>query len=76
MRIKKINDDDTAIAELDGVERQVCISVLENPQINDYVLIHAGFALEKVDEEEALKTLELLKEIYTYDDEKIVTNKR
>ncbi len=70
MKIKSISDEDTAIAELSGVERQVCISLLTKPEINDYILVHAGLGIEKVDEEEALKTLELLNEMYSYNDEK------
>lgn len=39
------------------------ISLLENIQTGDYVLVHAGFAIQKYDEEEAKITLELLKEL-------------
>jgi hydrogenase expression/formation protein HypC len=50
-------------AELDGVERQVALHLLEDPKVGDYVLIHAGFALRKVDREEAEETLEILRKL-------------
>lgn len=55
------------IVEKDGIKRKVNISLLENPQIGDYLIVHAGFAISVVDEEEALNTLNLLKEIIQTD---------
>jgi len=54
------------IAEVDmaGVKRQVSVRFLNDVCVGDYVLVHAGFAIEKIDEQEAGKTLELLKDIY------------
>jgi len=54
------------LAEVDmaGVKRQADIRLLDGVKVNDYVLVHAGFAIEKIDEEEAAKTLKLLKDIY------------
>jgi hydrogenase expression/formation protein HypC len=51
------------VAELDGVEREVALHFLEDPAVGDYVLIHAGFALRKIDREEAEETLELLRRL-------------
>ncbi len=51
------------MAELDGVERQVALHLLEAPAVGDYVLIHAGFALRKIDREEAKETLKLLRRL-------------
>jgi len=49
--------------ELSGTVREVGLQLLEGLQIGDYVLIHAGFAIQKVDEEEAIKTLGLMEEV-------------
>jgi hydrogenase expression/formation protein HypC len=49
--------------ELAGILREVGLQLLTEPKVGDYVLVHAGFAIQKVDEEEALKTLELLNEV-------------
>jgi len=62
MRIKNI-EKYTAIAEADGLEREVNIQFIKNPKIGDYVVIHAGFAIEKVDERKAKQTLKFFREI-------------
>ncbi len=55
----------TAIVETFGVKRKVSTMLLNEPlQVGDYVLVHVGFAMEKVDPEEAKKTLELFKELF------------
>ncbi|MEJ2200016.1 MAG: HypC/HybG/HupF family hydrogenase formation chaperone [Desulfuromonadaceae bacterium] len=56
-------DSDTAICEIDGVKREASLMLLENVQVGDFVLIHAGFAMEKLDPEEAEETLELFRQI-------------
>lgn len=52
MKIIKI-DGALAVVEAMGVENTVNISLIENPQIDDKVIIHAGFAIEKLDPETA-----------------------
>jgi len=54
------------LAEVDmsGVKRQADIRFLENIKPGDYILLHAGFAIEKINKKEAQKTLKLLKDIY------------
>ena len=52
-----------AVAEVGGVERPVNIMLLDKVEIGDYVLVHAGFAIQKIDPAEAKKTLELIREI-------------
>jgi hydrogenase expression/formation protein HypC len=52
MKIIKI-DGHSALVEAMGVKKTVDISLIENPQINDKVIIHAGFAIEKLDPEAA-----------------------
>ena len=42
--------EDTAMVEIKGNFREVNVSLVENPQVGEYVLMHAGFAIEKVDE--------------------------
>jgi len=56
-------DDELAIAEIDGVKREASLMMLgDEVEVGDYVLIHAGFAISKLDEAEALQTLELMRE--------------
>lgn len=49
--------------ELGGVIKDVDLRLIEDISIGDYVLIHAGFAIEKLNEEEALETISLLREM-------------
>ena len=60
MQVKTITDD-LAVCEIDGVQREASLMLLEEVQVGDYVLIHAGFAIEKIDEAEAQLTLEALR---------------
>lgn len=53
------------VAELGEVQREVDLSLVEGVQVGDYVILHAGFAIEKLDEAEALETLALLNEVFT-----------
>lgn len=46
-----------------GVGKDVCLQWLDDVKIGDYVLVHVGFALNKVDEKEALSTMKMLKEL-------------
>jgi len=62
-------DNKEAIGELNGVKRKVRIDLIENLKIGDYVMVHAGFAIEKIDENLALETLEIVNEL-----EKVVSN--
>lgn len=63
-QIEKINEDNTAIVNTMGVRRLVSLELLGEPiKEGDWVLIHVGFAISKLNEEEALKALELFEEI-------------
>ncbi len=53
---------DMAIVALGEVKREVSLALIEDAQIDDYVLIHVGYALNKVSVEEAEKTLALFAE--------------
>jgi hydrogenase expression/formation protein HypC len=64
MKIEKIIDKDFAEASIDGVSRKVCISILEDPAVNDYILIHAGLGIEKLNTDEAEETLNYLRQMY------------
>ena len=62
MQIQEI-EGNAAKAVLSGTTRLVYLDVLdEEVQVGDYVIVHAGFAIHKVDEKEAKETLDLFKE--------------
>jgi hydrogenase expression/formation protein HypC len=50
------------MCEIDGVQREASLMMLDDVKIGDYVLIHAGFAIEKIDDDEAQLTLKALRE--------------
>ena len=52
-----------ALVELGGLARQASIMLVPDTQVGDYVLLHAGFAIQKLNEEEAEETLRLFSEI-------------
>ena len=58
--------DMLATVDISGVTRKISLMLLPEAQIGDFVLVHAGFAIQTIDEEEAAKTLELLKELAGY----------
>ena len=51
------------IGEIGGVRREVDLRLVEDVKIGEYVILHAGFAIQKLDEKEAKETLELLREL-------------
>ena len=61
MLVKSI-ENDTATCEIDGVTRDASLMMVDDVRVGDYVLIHAGFAIEKIDEAEAQLTLDALRE--------------
>jgi hydrogenase expression/formation protein HypC len=51
-----------ATIDVDGVKREASLLLLEDVGIGDYVIVHAGFAIHKIDEAAAMETLKFLKE--------------
>ena len=63
-KIIKIIDDNLVLADFGGVEREINIGILgEEISIGEYVLVHTGFAVSKIEEEDALETLSMWREI-------------
>ncbi len=61
MQIKSITDG-VAVCEIDNVRREASLMMLEEANVGDFVLIHAGFAIERIDPDEAELTLKALRE--------------
>ena len=62
VRIVEVLPDEMAKVSLDGVVRTVSTALIEDPEVGDYVVLHVGYALAKIDPEEAERTLEMLAE--------------
>lgn len=52
-----------AVVDLAGVRKEISLSLVDNVAVGDYVIVHVGYALNKLDPEEAAKTLALFAEI-------------
>ena len=71
-KITDIYDKDTLkMGKLDfgGVTKEVCLTYVPEAQVGDYALIHVGFAISLMDEDEALETLKLIREVVAFSDE-------
>jgi hydrogenase expression/formation protein HypC len=55
-------DGEMATIDVDGVTRKASLLLLTDATVGDYVIVHAGFAIQKLDEAAALESLQLLKE--------------
>ena len=55
-------ENNMATIDVDGVQREASLLLVEDVGIGDYVIVHAGFAINKIDEAAALETLKFLKE--------------
>ncbi|KAA3627715.1 MAG: HypC/HybG/HupF family hydrogenase formation chaperone [Proteobacteria bacterium] len=62
-RIVEIHDGDQAVVDLGGVRKEVSIALLDDVRVDDYVIVHVGYALNKIDPQEAEKTLQLFAQI-------------
>ena len=63
VKVIEVGASDTAVVDLGGVKKQISLALLSDVQVGDYVILHVGYALTKVDPEEAEKTLALFAEL-------------
>jgi hydrogenase expression/formation protein HypC len=62
-------DGDTVVAEVDGVQKEASVMLLgEEVAVGDYVIVHAGFAISRLDEAYAEETIRLMKEVFSPED--------
>lgn len=62
MKLIKI-EGNKGVVELSGIQKEVSLNLLTNVKVGDYLIIHAGFAIEKLNEKEAKETLSIWEEI-------------
>ncbi|WP_439673028.1 HypC/HybG/HupF family hydrogenase formation chaperone (plasmid) [Cupriavidus necator] len=62
-RIAKKFDNDMALIDLGGVRKEISLSLVDDVAVGDYVIVHVGYALTKLDPEEAARTLKLFAEV-------------
>lgn len=61
-RVIAIAENGLATIDIAGVRRRVALDLVPDTRIGDYVIVHAGFAIQRLDEDEARQTLELLEQ--------------
>ena len=62
-RVVELQDGDRAIVDLAGVRKDISLALVDNVQAGDYVILHVGYALNRLDQDEAEKTLALFAEM-------------
>ena len=62
MKISQLDDNRLATVDVLGVTRQISLDLTPQAQVGDYVLVHAGFAIEVVDEQFAQETIDLIRQ--------------
>lgn len=61
--VEQLIAGDSAIVNLGGVRKEISLALVEDVAVGDYVIVHVGFALQKLDPEEAAQTLALFAEM-------------
>ena len=62
-------DGDDIVAEVDGVQKEASVMLLgEDVAVGDYVIVHAGFAISRLDEAYAEETIRMMKDVFTPED--------
>ncbi|MBO3769877.1 MAG: HypC/HybG/HupF family hydrogenase formation chaperone [Thermoproteota archaeon] len=62
-RVEEVKGDE-AIVSFGGARRSVRLDLVDNVSVGDYVIVHAGFAIQVLDQEAALEMLEMLREMF------------
>lgn len=63
-KIIKIDKDKKALVDFGGVQRNIQLDLMPAVKLGDYVLVHAGFAIQKLSKKDAVETMKLLNEAY------------
>jgi hydrogenase expression/formation protein HypC len=63
VRVVELCGESTAIVDLDGIRKEISLALVDDVQVGDYVILHVGYALSKLDPDEAARTLALFAEM-------------
>lgn len=63
VQVKEVLPDNMAKVTLDGVSKVISMALVDDVQVGDYLVLHVGYALAKIEPEEAERTLALLREM-------------
>lgn len=62
-QVVELRDGDNAVVDLAGVRKEISLSLVDGVAVGDYVIVHVGYALNKLDPDEAARTLKLFAEM-------------
>ncbi|WP_374277410.1 HypC/HybG/HupF family hydrogenase formation chaperone [Azonexus sp.] len=62
-QVVELRDNDNALVDLAGVRKEISLALVDGVTVGDYVIVHVGYALNKLDPDEAAKTLKLFAEL-------------
>ena len=74
-QVVELRPDDNALVDLAGVKKEVSLALVDGVAVGDYVIVHVGYALNKLDPEEAENTLRLFAEMGQLPDENSETTR-
>jgi hydrogenase expression/formation protein HypC len=63
VKVIELRAGDMAVVDLGGVSKEISLALLDDVEVGDYVILHVGYALSKLDPDEAEKTLALFAEL-------------
>ena len=66
-RIVELGADDRAVVDLAGVRKEISLALVDGIALGDYVIVHVGYALNRLDPDKAARTLALFGEIGQFD---------
>ncbi len=61
--VVELRDGDNAVVDLDGVRKEISLALVDGIAVGDYVIIHVGFALQRLNVDEAERTLSLFRQL-------------
>ena len=67
-QVVELRAGDNAVVDLAGVRKEISLALVDNVLVGDYVIVHVGYALNKLDPDEAAKTLALFRELGQLDE--------
>ncbi|MHB1281421.1 MAG: HypC/HybG/HupF family hydrogenase formation chaperone [Acidithiobacillus sp.] len=63
VRVERLLDNELAVVEMDGLRKEISLALVDGVREGDYVILHVGYALTRLDPEEAERTLALFAEL-------------
>lgn len=61
-QLKEIKEN-VAVADFGGLTQEIRLDLIEDPKVEEWVLVHTGFAIQRIDEKEALEIMKIMEEI-------------